>query len=324
MRAPEFWYSTTQTARLLSRLLSPLGKLYGATVARKAAQAQPFRPRAKVICAGNLTAGGTGKTPVVAHIVSALQEKGRRAIVLTRGYGGRATTPVQVDPAKHSASDVGDEALLLASNATVIVSPDRAAGAKLADRLGADAIVMDDGHQNFALAKDLSLIVIDAESGFGNGGVLPAGPLREPVQQGLARADAVVLIGNGSPDLKGFRGPVLHARIVPRATTDLSGTRVIAFAGIGRPEKFFQSLHETGADVLQTHSFADHHRYTAADLARLAHIAHASEAQLITTGKDAVRLASAERKEILTLPVAVRFEDDAALMGLLDSLWPNA
>jgi tetraacyldisaccharide 4'-kinase len=260
----------------------------------------------------------------VAHIVAALQARGKRAFVLTRGYGGRITAPVQVDPARHTAADVGDEALLLARETPVIVSPDRRAGAELADKLGADAIVMDDGHQNFALAKDLSLIVVDAEAGFGNGGVLPAGPLREPVVQGLARANAVVLIGNGLPNLKGFKGPVLRARVAPRPTTELSGMRVVAFAGIGRPEKFFQSLRDAGAEIVRTHPFADHHPYTAAELTRLKDVARTLDAQLITTGKDHARLTPQERKEILALPIDVRFEDEAALSGLLDSLWANA
>ncbi|HEY1709152.1 MAG TPA: tetraacyldisaccharide 4'-kinase [Rhizomicrobium sp.] len=324
MRAPEFWDSTSASSRVLSTLLAPLGWGYGASIAWKAKHAQPFRPRAKVICVGNLTAGGTGKTPVVARIVSALRAKGKRAFVLTRGYGGHIATAVQVDPARHTAADVGDEALLLARNAPVIVSRDRRAGAVLADQLGADAIVMDDGYQNFALAKDLSLVVVDAEGGFGNGAVLPAGPLREPIEQGLSRTDAVVLIGNGSPDLKGFKGAVLRARIAPRPATELSGRRVVAFAGIGRPEKFFQSLRDAGAEVVQTHRFADHHPYSAAELTRLAGIARTLDASLITTEKDYARLSPMERKEILTLPVEVQFADEAALTGLLDSLWANA
>src|SRR4051812_45303600 len=196
MRTPEFW----RRRGLAALLLAPLGLLYGASVAWKARHAKPYRARAKVICIGNLTAGGSGKTPVALAVAARLQARHRDIFFLTRGYGGAERGPVRVDP-EGDAARFGDEALLLARTAPTIMAGDRAAGAILAVAEGAGIIVMDDGHQNFSLAKNLSLVVVDGEYGFGNGLMIPAGPLRESVPQGLARADAVIVMGDGSPDL---------------------------------------------------------------------------------------------------------------------------
>jgi len=227
MRAPDFWRAPT----LFARLLAPLGALYGASVAFKARNTRPFDPGIPVICVGNLTAGGSGKTPVAIAIAEMLRAKGHRPYFLTRGYGGSEKGPALATRG-HSADVMGDEAVLLARTAPTIVARDRAAGARLAREKGATVIVMDDGHQNFSLRKNLSLVVVDAETGFGNGYQIPAGPLREPVAQGLARADAVVLIGEGMPDLRGFGGPVLRARLAPDGAAFADKT-VFAFAGIG-------------------------------------------------------------------------------------------
>jgi tetraacyldisaccharide 4'-kinase len=216
---------------------------------------------------------------------------------------------------------MGDEALLLAAAAPVIVSRDRAAGAKLADAEQAQVIVMDDGHQNFSVAKDLSLVVVDAKAGFGNGRVLPAGPLRESVAQGLARADAVVLVGDGAPDLGGFAGPKLRARLVPVDVHALAGKPVVAFAGIGRPGKFFETLRGLGAELADARAFADHHVYSAAEIARLKR--KAGGALLLTTEKDYVRLTPAEREGISFLPVRAGFDDMAAISALLDRIAPH-
>jgi tetraacyldisaccharide 4'-kinase len=216
---------------------------------------------------------------------------------------------------------MGDEALLLARTAPTIVSSDRAIGAALAVNEKADVIVMDDGHQNFALAKDLSLVVIDGTAGVGNGMVLPAGPLREPVAQGLKRADAVVIMGEGNPDLAGYGGPVLRAWLEP-LPHDLAGRKVLAFAGIGRPKKFFDTLTQVGALVAETESFADHYYYRPDDLAGLRARAKAGGAQLVTTEKDLVRIPPEQRKDITALAVRARFADEAALGRLLDGLWP--
>jgi len=312
MRAPDFWAGRGP----LAKTLAPLGALYGASVALKARFASPYRAPAKIICVGNLTAGGSGKTPVAIAVAEALAQRGARPFFLTRGYGGREKGPAQV-LAAHSAALVGDEALLLARVAPTIVARDRAAGAALATARGAKVIVMDDGHQNFTLAKDLSLVVVDGESGFGNGLAIPAGPLREPVRQGLARADAVIVMGDGAPDLEGFAGPVLRARLAADGTA-LAGRRVFAFAGIGRPQKFVASLKEAGAIVTGTRFFADHHPYSPAEIA--AFRAAAKDCLLVTTEKDLVRLSPDQRQGITALPVKAAFADASALNPLLDRL----
>ncbi|HXS06645.1 MAG TPA: tetraacyldisaccharide 4'-kinase [Rhizomicrobium sp.] len=312
MRAPEFW----QRRGFASALLAPLGALYGASVAWKAQHARPYRAKARVLCVGNLTAGGSGKTPVAIAIGAHLKAKGRRVFFLTRGYGGSLAGPLQVQ-AGHKAADVGDEALLLAQTAPTVVARDRAAGATLAEKSGAEIIVMDDGHQNFSLAKDLSLVVVDGETGFGNGRMIPAGPLREPVRQGLARADLVVIMNGGDPDLMDYDGSRLRARLAT-IDADLKGRRVFAFAGIGRPEKFVASLKHAGAIVTGTQFFADHHPFTSEEIASLK--ARAGDALPITTAKDFVRLSKSERGDIAVLSVQARFDDNAALDRLLARL----
>jgi len=320
MRAPEFWKRHDYTAKLAVAVLSPFGKLYGANVAWKRDNTVAHRAKAKVVCVGNLTVGGSGKTPVCIAVARTLQTRGLRTIFLSRGYGGRVRGPVFVDPAVDRPGNIGDEPLLLAAAAPVIVSRNRALGAEFADAQHADVIVMDDGHQNFSLAKDLAIVVVDAETAFGNGRVLPAGPLREPIAQGLARADAVILVGNETPSLPGFSGPVLRARLTPVDVLGLTGTRVVAFAGIGRPEKFFETLRVLGAEIVEARAYADHHAYTASEIARLRAKARSAEATLITTEKDFVRLTSAERQDIRFLPVRAAFEDMAAFDRLLDTV----
>lgn len=317
MRAPDFWNKDG----LLPALLSPAGRLYGFSVRAKQKRAAPFRPNARVLCVGNLTAGGSGKTPIAIACARMLSARGLKPVFLTRGYGGRLRGPVQVTPS-HRANDVGDEPLLLAVHAPTIVARDRAAGARLADTLGADVIVMDDGFQNFQIAKDLSLLVIDGESGFGNGRLIPAGPLREPVAQGLARADAVVLIGEGMPPLSSFSGPVGRAQIVPNAPESLVQHRVIAFAGIGRPDKFFATLRAMGVKVTLTKSFPDHHRFTALEIGSLKQAAVTASALLVTTEKDYVRLDPETRRGMICVPVHAAFTDNAIIERLLDRLAP--
>ncbi|HEX7726824.1 MAG TPA: tetraacyldisaccharide 4'-kinase [Rhizomicrobium sp.] len=323
MRTPEFWQEKDYTAKLAVALLAPVGWAYGATVAWKASNARPFRAAAKTVCVGNLTAGGSGKTPIAIAIARALLERQKRTVILTRGYGGKMHGPAFVDPAHDTFEETGDEALLLAGAAPVIVSRDRAAGAKLADNERADVIVMDDGHQNFSLAKDLSIVVVDGQTGFGNGHILPAGPLRENVSLGLARAQAVVLVGDGSPALPGFTGPVLRAKLVPVDAPGIAGQRVVAFAGIGRPEKFFATLRMLGAQIVEERAYEDHHAYTAAEFARLHARAKAQDASLVTTEKDFVRLTPAEREDVRFIPVRAAFEDRAALDALLDRIAPR-
>jgi tetraacyldisaccharide 4'-kinase len=309
MRAPDFW----QRRGAAALLLAPLGGLYGVSVAWKAWRAKPARVKARVICVGNLTAGGSGKTPVALAVGARLLGEGKRVFFLTRGYGGSETGPLRVET--HSTPrQVGDEALLLAALAPTIVARDRAAGAALAVGEGADVIVMDDGHQNFSLAKNLSLVVVDGETGFGNGLMIPAGPLREPVVQGLSRADGVIVMNGTAPDLQGYRGPVLQARLTVSGGT-LTGRRVFAFAGIGRPEKFLASLNEAGAIVTGAQFFGDHHPYRPEEIAALR--GRAGGATLVTTEKDFVRLDPQTRADIAALPVEARFENPAALDTLL-------
>ena len=312
MRAPEFW----NRRGLAAALLAPLGRLYGASVAWKARHGQPYRAKARVVCVGNLTAGGSGKTPVALAIAARLKTRQKRVFFLTRGYGGREPGPAQVR-ADSNAAEMGDEALLLAASAPTIVARNRAEGAARADAQGAEVIVMDDGHQNFGLAKDLSIVVIDGETGFGNGLMIPAGPLREPVDQGLSRADVVVVMNAGEPDLQGYKGPVLRARLTVDSEA-FKGRRVFAFAGIGKPEKFVASLKQAGAIVTGAKFFADHHYFRPGEIAALK--AQAGTAQLVTTEKDFVRLDAPDRTGVAVLPVHVDFEDAAALDRLLDGI----
>jgi tetraacyldisaccharide 4'-kinase len=311
MRAPDFW----QKGGTIAHLLAPLGALYGLSVAFKARHAAPFDPGLPVVCVGNLTAGGSGKTPIAIAVADMLRARGHKPYFLTRGYGGSERGPALASRG-HSAAVMGDEALLLARSAPTIVARDRAAGARLAKDKGASVLVMDDGHQNFALHKSLSLVVVDAQTGFGNGFQIPAGPLREPVRQGLGRADAVVLVGDGTPDLQGFRGPVLRAHL--KADGDaLVGKPVFAFAGIGRPEKFVASLEETGAHVIGSCFFADHHPYTDDEILELKAVA--GDTALVTTEKDFVRLSTKVRENIKVLKVTAVFDEARALERLLDS-----
>ncbi|HEY1632038.1 MAG TPA: tetraacyldisaccharide 4'-kinase [Rhizomicrobium sp.] len=316
MRPPEFWNKDDGMARAMRALLAPMSWAYGASVRWKRDGAHPYRAKAKIVCIGNLTAGGSGKTPIAIAVAGAL--RAHHPFILSRGYGGHMRGPALVDPAQDTARDVGDEPLLLARAAPVVVARNRMAGAAFADAHGAGVIVMDDGHQNFDLAKDLSIVVVDAETGFGNGRVLPAGPLREPVAQGLARADAVVLVGDGMPGLGGFAGPILRARLAPGESHGLTGEKVVAFAGIGRPDKFFDTLRHLGAELIETREYADHHAYTASEIARLK--AKARGARLVTTEKDYVRLTQTEREGVTFLPVRAQFEDEAALANLLSRL----
>jgi tetraacyldisaccharide 4'-kinase len=311
MRAPEFWGRRDWRALALS----PLGLLYGASVAWKASRAKPYRSKASVICVGNLTAGGAGKTPIAIAIADVLRARGRNPFFLTRGYGGRLHGPILVGD-DSSARDVGDEPLLLHRVAPVVVARDRHAGAVLAEAHGADTIIMDDGLQNFGLAKDLSLVVVDGESGFGNGYVVPAGPLREPIAQGLARADAVIIVGDGNPDLATFPRPVLRAHLLQQ--DDLAHRRLVAFAGIGRPEKFFQALEASGAELAATKRYADHHAYTPSEIARLKSKARSCDALLVTTEKDFVRLTQAEREGMHAVPIRAVFDSEAGIERLLD------
>ena len=319
MHAPDFWYPKGRRTPLAARLLAPLGWAYAAIARLKMKRAKPVRVSIPVICVGNLTAGGSGKTPVVIEILKRLKARGLKPFALARGYGGAERGPVRVDAERHSASQVGDEPLLLAACAPAVIAHGRAAGAQLAIEQGADLIVMDDGFQNPSLAKDFSFVVVDGEMLFGNNHVIPAGPLREPVSEGLARADAVIMIGGANAQLDARGKPLLRAALAPVPPFEgLKNRKLFAFAGIGRPQKFFATLAALGLDVAGTQAFPDHHAYAKSEIARLKAKAAGIGASLITTEKDFVRLGHEDRTGISTLPVHAKFEDSAALDRLLD------
>ncbi|KAA0688410.1 tetraacyldisaccharide 4'-kinase [Azospirillum brasilense] len=325
MRTPGFWYGSGGAAgAALGWALAPLGALYGLAGRLRMASGQAERAAAPVLCVGNLVAGGAGKTPVCIAVAEALRARGVAPAFLTRGHGGRERGPLAVDLGTHNSAAVGDEALLLAAHAPCWVARDRAAGARAAVAAGASVLVMDDGFQNPGLAKDLSLIVVDGAVGFGNGHLVPAGPLREPVARGLARAGAVVVLGEDRAGVeRRVAGalPVLHARLEPvEDARALAGQAVLAFAGIGRPEKFFATLEALGARVVERRPFADHHPYRPEEVMALVDRASALGALPVTTVKDAVRLPDPLRALVRAVPVRAVWREPAALDRLLAPL----
>jgi tetraacyldisaccharide 4'-kinase len=327
MRAPDFWHEPPgSSAGLLGGLLRPVGAALDAASRLRRAVVRPYRAPVPVICVGNLVAGGSGKTPVALSLAGILAGQGIATAIVMRGYGGRLAGPELVDPQRHSAEAVGDEPLLAAASVPCWIARDRAAGVRAAVAEGAQAIVLDDGFQNPHVAKDLSLVVVDAAYGFGNGRLIPAGPLREGVAAGLARADAVVLVGEPLP-CNAFAPPdcpVLRAALVPVGSVPAAGAPVFAFAGIGRPGKFFSTLRGLGARLVAERGFPDHHVYQAPELTALRDEAAKAGARLVTTRKDWLRLPPAEREGIEALDVELRWRDQAAVDALLAPLIAGA
>jgi tetraacyldisaccharide 4'-kinase len=282
-----------------------------------------------VICVGNLNAGGTGKTPTVVALAGRLAERGIKAHAVTRGHGGSLIGPVRVEERVHRADQTGDEALLLAAFLPTWVAKDRAEGARAAVAAGAQAILLDDGFQNGALSHDLSLIVVDAHIGFGNGRVIPAGPLREPVAAGMRRADLMLSIGDAEGQARfserwgdAVAVPRLEGALVPLATgLPLKGLPVLAFAGIGHPEKFFRTLKHLGAELKSTHALTDHQPLTEQLMARMLREAKGIGAQVVTTEKDAVRLPASLRSQVMTVPVRLGIDDWSPLDAAFDRIF---
>jgi tetraacyldisaccharide 4'-kinase len=321
MRPPLFW---NHSRGFISRLLAPVEWIW-ISATRKRLKSGPWQKLdVPVICVGNINIGGTGKTPTVIAILEVFANLGITAHVVSRGHGGSEIGPLLVEERTHTAAQVGDEPLLIAAFGTCWVAKDRAKGAKAAIKAGAQVIVMDDGFQNPSLAKDLSLVVVDAEIGFGNGRVIPAGPLREPLKDGLSRADIVVPIGSPAAQKRlaaRIDNPVWNGTLRPLETgMDWAGTRFIAFAGIGRPGKFFTTLETLGANVIATHAFPDHAPYSDTILQRLQAEAKAKSAQLVTTEKDMARLPADFRRDVLALPVRLVFNDPEVVKSTLQTL----
>ena len=329
MREPAFWH---RPPSLLARLLFPFGALYGAIAVRRMAQ-QGTQAGVPVICVGNYHVGGAGKTPTVLALAGILRTLGETPVVLSRGYGGRLTGPLCVDPRQHTAADVGDEPLMMAERIPVIVSRERSAGLAPARALGASLILLDDGFQNPAVAKNTSLIVIDSDRALGNGRVFPAGPLRAPLPPQLARTDALVIVGNGTAAdgvatrVRAEGGLVLRAHIRPseNSVAALRGKRVYAFAGIGDPPRFFRSLRGCGIDVAAERAFADHHPFSQGDVAELQSAADRDGLTLVTTEKDFARLRNGENlaafaRAVVPFAVTLAFDDEPLRSFLTDRI----
>ena len=315
---------------MLQLVLQPVSWLYAAAAEAKAARAKP-EDVLPAICVGNVTLGGAGKTPVTRAIRARLAARGLEAHVLSRGYGGKLKGPLRVDPKRHTAENVGDEPLLHARDGPAWIGADRAALARLAKSAGARAVVLDDGFQNDTLRCAASVLVFDAALGIGNGRVFPAGPLREPLQSGLKRADGVILMhaAQGAREveeklatgLKGFNGPIIDAWLEPAGA--VPDKPLFAFAGIGDPDKFFAMLERLGGKLAGRLAFPDHHPYSERDMTNLAIDAAALGARLITTEKDSVRIGARWKPQVSVLPVVARFSGEAAIDALLRAAVPD-
>lgn len=320
MRTPSWW----QDDNPVSMLLTPFALAYGAGARlRQKQESKGETLPVPVLCIGNLVAGGAGKTPTCIAIGEFLKARGIDAFYLSRGYGGAVAGPLRVDPATHDSAQVGDEPLLLARVLPTVVAHERREGARYAIEQGAKLLILDDGFQNPTIRKTLSLLVVDAVNGFGNGRLIPAGPLREPVADGLKRAHGVILIGQGEPppEVTASGLPVLNAEIRPaQGVPDLHGKRVVAFSGIAYPQKFRSTLAALGAEIIEFHNYPDHYAYCDSDLEMLTRKAATLGATLMTTAKDRVRLSASWKEKVQVLDVTLHFRDRGALERVLAPL----
>lgn len=321
MRTPDFW----RRDGWLPALLTPVSLLYDLAARLARRRGRRWRAPVPVICIGNLTAGGAGKTPTAILVGRLLIQAGIEIHFLSRGFGGKNPGPMRVDRERHDAAEVGDEPLLLAALAPTWIARDRVAGAKEIVNAGGEAIIMDDGFQNTDLQKDLSIMVIDGGFGFGNGRLLPAGPLRERVISGLARADLALIIYIDGDQRASLALPpplpVFEARVVPSMTAEgYAGRRVFGFAGIGRPEKFAATLRAIGADLVGFEAFPDHHVYREDEVMAVIEAAVAVDARAVTTAKDATRLPALAREMVDIVDIDLQLDDVGAFRQRLQSV----
>ena len=324
MQAPKFWNNPKPS--LLAYALLPIAMLYQKLYHHRVRTTKPTRGNVPVLCIGNVSAGGAGKTPVCIEMAKHLMVKGKKVVFLSRGYKGELTGPLQVNPAKHSYRDVGDEPLLLAGVAPTIIAKQRDKGLALATYLGADIVIMDDGMQNPSVYKDRSLLVIDGKVGIGNGLTLPSGPLREPLAEALSRVQGVVIMGDDNHNVMDKilqiapHMPVTFAHLEAHCSGLYGQQSVVAFAGIGRPSKFFETVHTLGYDAVQTIPYPDHHPYGESDMKHLRHCASKHSAHLITTAKDKIRLPTDIHNEIHVVDIQVKWKMATAPKSLLGNL----
>ncbi len=314
MKTPEYW----QTDSFISKILAPLSAIYGFLTQLRIKLHRSPKADIPVICVGNITAGGTGKTPVSLSLARMLINDVYHPFFVTRGYGGKVKN-VMVNNKKHTAREVGDEPLLLSALAPVVVNPNRYDGAKLAVKEGADLIIMDDGFQNPSLYKDLSFLVFDGNYGIGNGKIIPSGPLRETFENGIRRADALIIIGKDKQGLaKRTKLPVFFAHLETTQTA-VGKNDVVAFAGIGHPQKFYHSLKEQGFNVLKTYDFPDHHFYSKKELEKIIIQAQKLNADVYTTSKDFVKIPSSLQNSVKVLEISVVWNKPEELLGFIKS-----
>ncbi len=321
-RPPKFFYNSSFS----SFFLKPFGFIFSLVTVFRRKIKTSYRSKFPVICCGNITLGGTGKTPTALWIGKNLKKQDKKIAYLTRGWKGTELGPLLVNPKKHTSFQVGDEALLLAKEALTIVSKNRKEGAKFAETLDIDILIMDDGFQNPSLYKDFTCLIFDGASGLGNASLFPAGPLRETLKSGLSLSNCALIIGKDRTKLKEKiqkikeNFPIFEGTLEPMPNDIDKKEAYIAFAGIGFPEKFFSTLKKSNFCVLEKKYFSDHYSYTSSDLIKLTTLANSLKAKLITTEKDFVRLPNAYKKEVLFLPITLEMKKEKKFLSLLKNL----